>query len=185
MSIVGDSLLEPFWPGITFHQDTYAILSKPFSRGHRMWPWLFKLNGCSLDVQAVVQRNSESIRHYGWKRKYLPSIVSNHRFFFKIQNHFHPDSWNHLLTDGASSNLKDGYKNYTIDPSTRYRNISAKIDHERILPLYDSGIRIWSSILSMYIKVTVCTYVPFSRPNRQTNLHQILRRPPHQLGEGS
>jgi hypothetical protein len=42
--------------------------------------------------------------------------------------------------DGASSNLKDGYKNYTIDPSTRYRNISAKIDHERILPLYDSGM---------------------------------------------
>jgi len=53
------------------------------------------------------------------------------------------------------------------------------------------------------IKVTVCTYwqllfridysfslyknfnVPFSRPNCQTNLHQILHRPPHQLGEGS
>jgi len=38
---------------------------------------------------------------------------------------------------------------------------------------------------SMYIKVTVCTYiptcVPFSRSNRQTNLHQILHRPPHQV----
>jgi len=37
----------------------------------------------------------------------------------------------------------------------------------------------------LYIKVTVCTYVPFSRPNRRTNLHQILHRFPHQLGEGS
>jgi len=44
-------------------------------------------------------------------------------------------------------------------------------------------------ISSLYIKVPVCTYlctyVPFSRPNRQTNLHQILHRPPHQLREGS
>jgi len=30
----------------------------------------------------------------------------------------------------------------------------------------------------------LCTYVPFSRPNRRTNLHQILHRPPHQLREG-
>jgi len=39
--------------------------------------------------------------------------------------------------------------------------------------------------LSIYIKVTVCTCVPFSRPNRRSNLHQILHRPPHQLREGS
>jgi len=36
-----------------------------------------------------------------------------------------------------------------------------------------------------YIKVTVCTYVPFSHPKRCTNLQQILHRPPHQLREGS
>ena len=41
-------------------------------------------------------------------------------------------------SDGKSSNLKDGYKSYTIDPSTRYRSIPKKIDHDRILPLYDS-----------------------------------------------
>jgi len=41
------------------------------------------------------------------------------------------------------------------------------------------------NLQSIYIKVTVYTYVPFSRPNRQTNLYQILNRPPHQLREGS
>jgi len=42
----------------------------------------------------------------------------------------------------------------------------------------------WNSfyIVSLYIKQTVCTYVPFSR---QTNLHQILHRPTDQLREGS
>merc|ERR1719228_2735642 len=40
--------------------------------------------------------------------------------------------------DGAGGGLKDAYKSYTIDPSTRYRQISKKIDHERILPLYDT-----------------------------------------------
>ena len=40
--------------------------------------------------------------------------------------------------DGHASNLKENYKNYTIEPTTRYRSIPTKIDHERILPLYDS-----------------------------------------------
>jgi len=31
----------------------------------------------------------------------------------------------------------------------------------------------------------VCTYVPLSLANRQTNLHPILYGPPHQLREGS
>jgi len=47
----------------------------------------------------------------------------------------------------------------------------------------------YSKVQSIYIKVTVCnyvpTYVPFSRANRWTNLHQILHKPPHQLREGS
>lgn len=34
--------------------------------------------------------------------------------------------------------MKDAYKAYTIDPKTRYRNIPKKIDHDRILPLYDT-----------------------------------------------
>jgi len=37
----------------------------------------------------------------------------------------------------------------------------------------------------VYIRETVCINVPFSRPNRRTNLHQILHRPSHQLRENS
>jgi len=47
----------------------------------------------------------------------------------------------------------------------------------------------WLVNISIYIKQTVCTYVPtyvpLSRPNRRTNLHQILHRPPHQPRDGS
>ena len=50
--------------------------------------------------------------------------------------------------DGASSNLKDSYKSYTIEPSTRYRSITTKIDHERILPLYDSDAQVTSTFNS-------------------------------------
>jgi len=49
------------------------------------------------------------------------------------------------------------------------------------------GNLIFHIYLSIYIKQTVCTYLctcfPFSTVNCQTNLHQILHRPPHQLGE--
>jgi len=37
--------------------------------------------------------------------------------------------------------------------------------------------------VSIYIKVTVCSYVPFSRPNCRTNLHQILHSPPTNSGK--
>jgi len=58
----------------------------------------------------------------------------------------------------------------------------------------DQVILPWPSIMaskidytpsSIYIKQTVCTYVPLSRPNRPTNIHQILHRPPHQPRDGS
>lgn len=41
-------------------------------------------------------------------------------------------------TDGSGGNLKDNHKQFTTDPSTRYRSIPKKIDHERILELYDT-----------------------------------------------
>jgi len=45
------------------------------------------------------------------------------------------------------------------------------------------------SVLSVNIKQTdftyLCTCASLSRANRQTNLHQILYRPSHQLREGS
>ena len=41
-------------------------------------------------------------------------------------------------TDGSGGNLKDNHKQFTTDPSTRYRTVPKKIDHDRILPLYDT-----------------------------------------------
>ena len=41
-------------------------------------------------------------------------------------------------TDGPSSQLKDGHKSYTLNPNTRYRTVPKKIDHEKILELYDT-----------------------------------------------
>ena len=41
-------------------------------------------------------------------------------------------------TDGSGGNLKDNHKQFTMDPETRYRSISSKIDHDRILTLYDT-----------------------------------------------
>jgi len=49
----------------------------------------------------------------------------------------------------------------------------------------ETGLTQFEVKTSLYIKVTVCTYVPFSRPNGRTHLHPILHRPPQQLGEGS
>jgi len=77
--------------------------------------------------------------------------------------------------------IKKTSKNEDLNWSQVFRNfLSTK-------RLFDLKIEVfkWISNLSIYIKVTVCTYVPFSCPNRRTNLHQILSRPPHQLREGS
>ena len=41
-------------------------------------------------------------------------------------------------TDGSGGNPKDNHKQFTTDPSTRYRTVPKKIDHDRILPLYDT-----------------------------------------------
>jgi hypothetical protein len=41
-------------------------------------------------------------------------------------------------TDGSGGNLKDNHKQFTTDPSTRYRQIPKKIDHDHILPLYET-----------------------------------------------
>ena len=39
-------------------------------------------------------------------------------------------------TDGSGSVLKDGFRCYTIDPETRYKQVSRKIDQKRIARLY-------------------------------------------------
>ena len=101
MSIVGDSLLEPFWPegtgcarGFLSALDTAWLL--------RQW--------------AMAQRNPLDIM---CERENIYRMLSQ-------------------TTDGSGGNMKNTYKSFTIDPKTRYCNIPKKIDHDRIIPLYDS-----------------------------------------------
>jgi len=85
-------------------------------------------------------------------------------------NFVNPDPNQRWLTQPNPNNKKltrPGSKNFDPGPSLQ--------EIEIVL------IKSWS----IYIKVTVCTYVPFSHLNRWTNLHQILHRPPCQLGKGS
>jgi len=60
---------------------------------------------------------------------------------------------------------------------------------EKFDELTSFGVLEFGVPYSIYIKVTVCnyvpTYVPLSQENRRTNLHQILHRPPHQPRDGS
>jgi len=48
----------------------------------------------------------------------------------------------------------------------------------------EASVKINYISISLYEKGCL-TYVPLSRTNCQTNLNQILYRPPHQLREGS
>ena len=101
MAIVGDSLLEPFWPegtgcarGFLSCLDTAWLL--------RQW--------------SLAQRNPLDIL---CERENIYRLLSQ-------------------TGDGQGGNMKSGYKSYTIDPKTRYNNIPKKIEHDRIIPLYDS-----------------------------------------------
>lgn len=101
MAIVGDSLLEPFWPEGT-----------GCARG-----FLSSLDAAWLLRQWVMARRNPL------------DIIAERENIYRLLSQ---------TADGAGGGLKDAYKSYTIDPSTRYRQISKKIDHERILPLYDT-----------------------------------------------
>lgn len=101
MTIVGDSLLEPFWPegtgcarGFLSCLDTAWLL--------RQW--------------TLAQRNPLDIL---CERENIYRLLSQ-------------------TTDGQGGNMKSAFKSYTIDPKTRYVSIPKKIDHDRIIPLYDS-----------------------------------------------
>jgi len=75
------------------------------------------------------------------------------------------------------------------DPGVPQTPKPQQITGEKTLP-YKKCIKFFPlsagpRLASLYIKQTVYTYVPLSQLNRQTNLRQILYRPPHQLREGS
>ena len=50
-------------------------------------------------------------------------------FFFRLLSR---------TVDGKNDDLHSRHKSYTIDPSTRYKNIPRKIDHDRTLQMYDT-----------------------------------------------
>merc|ERR1711931_601383 len=99
--IVGDSLLEPFWPEGT-----------GCARG-----FLSSLDAAWLLRQWVMARRNPL------------DILAERENIYRLLSQ---------TADGSGGGLMDGFKSFTIDPSTRYRNIPKKIDHDRILPLYDT-----------------------------------------------
>ena len=110
MSIVGDSLLEPFWPeGTGCARGFLSCLDTA---------WMFRQWTLAMDIDIGHGRNPLD-------------ILSERENIYRLLSQ---------TTDGQGSNLKDSYKSYTIDPKSRYRNIPKKIDHDRIIPLYDSDV---------------------------------------------
>jgi hypothetical protein len=101
MAIVGDSLLEPFWPEGT---------------------------GCGRGVLSAMDA-AWLLRQWSLDRVNPLDMLAERENIYRLLNQ---------TTDGSGGNLRDDYKSFTLDPYTRYRNISKKIDHERILSLYDS-----------------------------------------------
>ena len=97
MSIVGDSLLEPFWPEGT---------------------------GCARGFLSCLD-TAWLLRQWALGQRNPLDILAERENIYR------------LLTQTPHA-LKEGYKSYTIDPKTRYRSIPKKIEHDRILPLYDS-----------------------------------------------
>eukprot|EP00095_Tigriopus_kingsejongensis_P000377 snap_masked-scaffold1811_size27320-processed-gene-0.0 protein:Tk00377 transcript:snap_masked-scaffold1811_size27320-processed-gene-0.0-mRNA-1 annotation:"hypothetical protein D910_10638" len=100
MTIVGDSLLEPFWPEGT---------------------------GCGRGFLSSLDA-AWLLRQWAMARVNPLEILTERENIYKLLSQ---------TTDGGG-NLRDNYKNFTTNPETRYRSIPKKIDHEKILHLYDS-----------------------------------------------
>merc|ERR1712223_552389 len=67
--------------------------------------------------------------------------------------------------------LKDAFKSFTIDPATRYRNIPKKIDHDRILPLYDTD----SSEEVQFLKDKFINQQYYTRDEHRTILQKFRK----------
>ena len=101
MTIVGDSLLEPFWPEGT---------------------------GCARGFLSSMDA-AWMLRQWALAKRNPLDIIAERENIYRLLSQ---------TADGQGGNLKDAFKSFTIDPKSRYRNISKKIDHDRILPLYDT-----------------------------------------------
>jgi len=101
MTVVGDSLMEPFWPEGT---------------------------GCARGFLSAIDAAWMFRRWVNGKLNPL-EIICERENIYKLLSQ---------TTDGSGGNLKDNHKQFTTDPSTRYRQIPKKIDHDHILPLYET-----------------------------------------------
>ena len=75
-------------------------------------------------------------------------------------------------TDGSGGNLKDNHKQFTIDPSTRYRQIPKKIDHDHILPLYETD----SNEELEFLKEKFVKRQYYAREEHQKLLYRMKRK---------
>ena len=100
LGIVGDSLLEPFWPEGT---------------------------GCGRGILSSLD-TAWMLRQWSLGRVNPLEIITERENIYRLLSQ---------TTDGGAGELKQNYKNFTINPTTRYRNIPTKIDHDKMLELYD------------------------------------------------
>ena len=98
MAIVGDSLLQPFWPEGT---------------------------GCARGFLSAFN-TAWMLYRYASGTKSM-KLLSERQNLFKLLKQ---------TTDGHGSILKDDYKNYTIDPKTRYKDIPRTMDINKIQQMY-------------------------------------------------
>ena len=101
MAIVGDSLLEPFWPEGT---------------------------GCARGFLSSLD-TAWQLRQWALAQRNPLDIICERENIYRMLSQ---------TSDGGGGNMKSSFKSYTIDPKSRYTSIPKKIEHDRIIPLYDS-----------------------------------------------
>jgi len=135
MTVVGDSLLEPFWPEGT---------------------------GCARGFLSAIDAAWMFRRWANGKLNPL-EIICERENIYKLLSQ---------TTDGSGGNLKDNHKQFTTDPSTRYRQIPKKIDHDHILPLYETD----SPEEYEFLKEKFVKRQYYAREEHQKLLYRVKRK---------
>jgi len=135
MTVVGDSLLEPFWPEGT------GCARGFLSAMDAAWMFRRMVNGKLNPLEIICEREN----------------------IYKLLSQ---------TTDGSGGNLKDNHKQFTIDPSTRYRQIPKKIDHDHILPLYETD----SNEELEFLKEKFVKRQYYAREEHQKLLYRMKRK---------
>ena len=99
MAVVGDSLLQPFWPEGT---------------------------GCARGFLSAMNA-AWMLRRYAEGTKTLDILAERENLYKLLKQ----------TTDDSGSVLKNEHRLYTINPKTRYKHVSHKMDKNKIMSLYD------------------------------------------------